>query len=459
MILKVVDDGRQPGLADRRRRRPRATQVDQQAGGLHHHRHPGRQHRSPRSTRTGASGRSTTDGRADRPPTRPVRPATTSTSHAYGFLAPPKDKTAPALAVGVWMGNSNNDPNDGSLSLDSSAPLWSAILTRRSARACRSPSSAARRAQDGRGRRVHRAQARAVHRRRPSRSCSCRARSRRSEETIRSGVEIDEASGLLWQDGCVGPKVTKGFFNLSEVEADFPNWQKANAQLGGAGGRGPGRAGAARRAPGRRTSTTTGFRPFGRSWGAPFAPTENCPIAAAGADPIAASAVRDRLPPLPESDRLPADPSRPAPAPAQADARSRRPARRVAAQKLDDRRPVAALAPFARADRLDQRVARRLGPDRVAQGARAEAVDDRSPAQARQRRVVEVALERLQRLLDPRAAQVERRGDACRARLDPQRRPRSTSASPRRRSAPLGRRAVRRPTGSRAPARGRRARP
>ena len=49
--------------------------------------------------------------------------------HAYGFLAPPKDKEAPALAVGVWMGNSNNDPNQGSLSLDSSAPLWSAITT------------------------------------------------------------------------------------------------------------------------------------------------------------------------------------------------------------------------------------------------------------------------------------------------------------------------------------------
>ena len=48
--------------------------------------------------------------------------------HAYGYLAPPKDKTKPALAVGVWMGNSNNEPNHGSLSLDSSAPLWSAIL-------------------------------------------------------------------------------------------------------------------------------------------------------------------------------------------------------------------------------------------------------------------------------------------------------------------------------------------
>ncbi len=47
---------------------------------------------------------------------------------AYGYLAPPKDPEQPALAVGIWMGNSDNKPNDGKLSLDTSAPLWSAIL-------------------------------------------------------------------------------------------------------------------------------------------------------------------------------------------------------------------------------------------------------------------------------------------------------------------------------------------
>ena len=48
---------------------------------------------------------------------------------AYGYVAPPADKTAPAIAVGVWMGNSDSTPNDGKLSLDTSAPLWSAIMT------------------------------------------------------------------------------------------------------------------------------------------------------------------------------------------------------------------------------------------------------------------------------------------------------------------------------------------
>src|SRR6185369_16329270 len=53
--------------------------------------------------------------------------------HAYGYLAPPKDPNAPALVVGVWMGNSNNDPDKDTLSLKSSAPLWSRILTEVSA--------------------------------------------------------------------------------------------------------------------------------------------------------------------------------------------------------------------------------------------------------------------------------------------------------------------------------------
>ena len=49
-------------------------------------------------------------------------------THAYGYLAPPEDPTLPALAVGVWMGNSNNEPNTDTLSLASSAPLWSRIM-------------------------------------------------------------------------------------------------------------------------------------------------------------------------------------------------------------------------------------------------------------------------------------------------------------------------------------------
>ena len=49
----------------------------------------------------------------------------------------------------------------------------------------------------------------------------------------------------------------------------------------------------------------------------------------------------------------------------------------------DDRRPVPALAPLPGAEALHQRIRRRLLADRVAQRARAEAVDDRAPARGR----------------------------------------------------------------------------
>ena len=97
------------------------------------------------------------------------------------------------------------------------------------------------------------------------------------KETIRVAASIDKASGLLWRDGCAGPKVTKGFFNLSEVEANFPAWQKANANWGARAAKGSGVRGGPK---GTRTAYfyNGAFTPFGRSWGAPFKPTAQCPL-------------------------------------------------------------------------------------------------------------------------------------------------------------------------------------
>ena len=100
------------------------------------------------------------------------------------------------------------------------------------------------------------------------------------KETLRTAVAVDAASGLLWQDGCVGPKVTKGFFNMAEVEANFPAWQKADVAWAARAARGSGVGGGPK---GTRTSYfyNNAFAPFGRTWGAPFAPRALCPIRAA----------------------------------------------------------------------------------------------------------------------------------------------------------------------------------
>jgi hypothetical protein len=82
----------------------------------------------------------------------------------------------------------------------------------------------------------------------------------------------------LWQDGCVGPEITKGFFDLTEIDAGFPDWQRANRNWASRAAKGTGIRGGSK---GTRTAYFygSGFYPFGRSWGAAFAPKELCPLA------------------------------------------------------------------------------------------------------------------------------------------------------------------------------------
>ncbi|HEX6869231.1 MAG TPA: transglycosylase domain-containing protein [Candidatus Limnocylindrales bacterium] len=196
---------------------------------------------------------------------------------AYGYVAPPADKQAPALAVGVWMGNSDNSPNDGKLSLDTSAPLWSAILTEVSKG---TKIAQFKRPAEG----LVTAKVDAYTGLRPG-PFSTRTVTEyflpgtvpSRKETVRIAVTVDSKTGLKWRDGCAGPKVTRGYFNLSEVESNYPNWQKANANWGARAARGSGVGGGPK---GTRTAYfyNGAFAPFGRTWGARFAPTKLCPL-------------------------------------------------------------------------------------------------------------------------------------------------------------------------------------
>src|ERR1019366_8518784 len=70
------------------------------------------------------------DGSTRRPAT--LKTGTTNDTKdlmAYGYLAPPADPKAPALAVGVWMGNSDNSATGGIFSLEAPTPLWQNFLT------------------------------------------------------------------------------------------------------------------------------------------------------------------------------------------------------------------------------------------------------------------------------------------------------------------------------------------
>jgi membrane carboxypeptidase/penicillin-binding protein PbpC len=240
------------------------------------------------------------DGKTRRPAA--YKTGTTSDNRdvaAYGFLAPPADPKAPALAVGVWMGNSDNSPNDGKLSLDTSAPLWSAILAE--------VSHGEKIAQFKPPKDIVTAKVDAFTGLKPGpftrktiTELFVPGTVPTQKENLRVGVAIDAASGLLWQDGCAGPKVTKGFFNMGDVEANFPAWQKADIAWAARAARGSGVGGGPL---GTRTSYfyNNQFAPFGRTWGAPFAPRALCPLYTPPTycDPFAPTPTPDPLLPPP----------------------------------------------------------------------------------------------------------------------------------------------------------------
>ena len=217
------------------------------------------------------------DGKARRPAA--YKTGTTQDNrdvHAYGYLAPPADINAPALAVGVWMGNSNNEPNDGKLSLDTSAPLWSAILAEVSKGTPMAKFEATR--PDG----LVTASVDVISGLLPGPMTS-----RTVKELFIAGTvpnqhadfqrfaDVDEATGLLWQDGCLGPKVTKAFMDFSGVEPAFPAWAKYNKAWAARAARGPYVRGGPK---GTRTIYfyNGAFAPYGKNWGGPFAPTKVC---------------------------------------------------------------------------------------------------------------------------------------------------------------------------------------
>ena len=194
--------------------------------------------------------------------------------HAYGYLAPPADATAPALVAGVWMGNSDSSPNKGSLSLDSSAPLWSRILTE--------ASKGTPIADFTRPAGLVDATVDAFSGLLPGPYTVATVKEVFIDGTVPTRqddlhvqLDIDQATGKLWQDGCTGPKVTGGFLDFSKVESRFPTWQPFTQEWAARAAQGVGVAGGPMNT---RTSYFYGntFAPFGRTWGGAFAPTEVC---------------------------------------------------------------------------------------------------------------------------------------------------------------------------------------
>jgi membrane peptidoglycan carboxypeptidase len=198
---------------------------------------------------------------------------------SVGYVAPPEDPKAPAIAALVWMGNSDNSPAGGLFSLEAPTPLWQEFMNR--------VTKGTPIVDFPRPRGIVEATVDAFSGMLPGpfstktvKEVFIAGTAPTQVDTTKMALDVDAATGLLWQDGCAGPKETRGFLNpdaLVALDAAFPSWQRYDEDWIRRAQRGPGVAGGPKKT---RTSYfyNNSFRPYGATWGAPWPPTETCPI-------------------------------------------------------------------------------------------------------------------------------------------------------------------------------------
>jgi membrane peptidoglycan carboxypeptidase len=197
---------------------------------------------------------------------------------AMGFLAPPKDPKAEALVVGAWMGNSDNSiPPHGSVALETAASLWQSFLEDASkgtpvATFAKPPAGVVQATVD-----AYSGMLPGPYTTRTIKEWFIDGTVPKQVDNTKVGVAIDSATGLLWQAGCLGPEVTKGFLDFSNVEPGHPSWVPFTRNWAARAARGTGVRGGPKHTP------TDYFHfgsvyPFGATWGAPFPPSKTCPI-------------------------------------------------------------------------------------------------------------------------------------------------------------------------------------
>jgi membrane peptidoglycan carboxypeptidase len=226
------------------------------------------------------------DGGTRRPAT--LKTGTTNDTKdltAMGYLAPPTDPKAPAFVVGAWMGNSDNSaPPGGVVSLETAASLWQSFLTA----ATKGLPIATFQQPPG----VVQATVDAFTGMLPGPFSDETVKEWFIDGTVPTQVDttkvplqIDSATGKLWQAGCAGPEETQGFLDLSGVEADYPQWKTFNDGWIARAMKGPGVAGGPEKT---RTSyfyENGVWNPYGSTWGAPFPPTDTCEVVTPSPEP------------------------------------------------------------------------------------------------------------------------------------------------------------------------------
>ncbi len=211
------------------------------------------------------------------------RPATLKTGtsdqtqdlFAVGYVAPPTDPNQPAIVAGVWAGNSDNAPGHSVMSLEMAAPIWHAFMTEVTAGTpvtdFKQPAGVTWATVDANSGMLP-----GPYTTQTVREVFVNGTVPTQVDTTKIPVDVDTVTNTLWTYDCPGIKETKGFLDLSQVDANNATWQKYDAIWIARAQQGVGKRGGPNNGATMYFYETGFWTPFGQTWGAPFPPTATC---------------------------------------------------------------------------------------------------------------------------------------------------------------------------------------
>jgi membrane peptidoglycan carboxypeptidase len=215
-----------------------------------------------------------------------ARPATLKTGtsdqvedlFALGYVAPPADPNAPAIVAGVWAGNSDHTQGKELLSLELAAPIWHAFIQTVTAgtpiASFKQPTGIVTKTIDAFSGMLPGPYTTAT-----VNEVFIKGTEPTQVDNTKVPRDVDADTNTLWTYDCPGTKVTKGFLDLSQVDAANPNFQKYDNIWLATAKKGVGVRGGPNNAPTNYFYETSFWIPAnkrGLAWGAPFAPTQSC---------------------------------------------------------------------------------------------------------------------------------------------------------------------------------------
>ena len=211
------------------------------------------------------------------------RPATLKTGtsdqtqdlFAVGYVAPPADPSAPAIVAGVWVGNSDNSPGHSIMSLEMAAPIWHAFMGDATAGKpvvdFRQPAGVTWASVD-----AYSGLLPGPYTTHTFREVFIDGTVPTQVDTTKQPVDVDSTTNTLWTYDCPGTKVTNGYLNFSQVDANNSVWQSFDQIWAQRARKGAGVHGGPNNAATSYFYKSGFWTPFGKTWGAPFAPTATC---------------------------------------------------------------------------------------------------------------------------------------------------------------------------------------